>query len=301
MAEGRGRGAGAERWKQRDNGSEFGGLFCLQPSAFSPQPVSGTDAHMALLDIIVLVVVLIFAAHGLKKGFLAQLLSIVALVVAWWASRPVGKAIAGIISQQAHTSSSAGYVLGTFIALIAIYTALKLIFYIVGESMRHEKGTLGMGNKLFGAVFGGAKAFIVCWVVLCVVAAFPKHFENKTPDLVKLLKGSKMESLVAKWNPVKNSRLGDTINNIEKISRNPNALRRIASEPSVAHLVDVLKRKLAAQVKDEATLQRIRAGDVSAILKVENIKKVLLDPEVLEALTKVDLNDILEKEAREAK
>ena len=252
---------------------------------------------MALLDIIVIAVVLVFAAHGLKKGFIAQFLSIVALAVAWMLSRPVGKAVAGIISQQAQTSQSAAYVLGTFIALIAIYTALKLIFYIIGKAMQHEKGALGFGNKLLGAAFGGAKAFAVCWVVLCVAATFPKHFENKTPDLCKMLNGSRMETLIAMWNPVKNSHLGDTINTIEKISRTPGALQRVKSQPAVAHLIDVLKRKLEAHVRDEEMRKRIRAGDPSAILKVENIKKVLLDPEVLEALHKVDLTDILEKEA----
>jgi len=254
---------------------------------------------MALLDLIVLVAVAVFALIGLKKGFVAQVLAILALVVAWQLSRPVGKAIANVISSRAGTSHSAAYVMGTFIALLAIYTGLRLIFFLVGRMFNRKASVIGLANRLMGAVFSGAKAFGVCWIILCVVAAFPQHFENKSPDVCKMLQSSRMGALIGRWNPVKNSRMVDTIRNIETISKNPGVLNRLRTDPNVAQFVSVLKRKLEAQAKDEDARRRIRSGDLSAILKAENIRKVIIDPDVIEALNKVDLCEILERNAKE--
>ncbi|HUW30896.1 MAG TPA: CvpA family protein [Planctomycetota bacterium] len=254
---------------------------------------------MALLDLIVIGSVAVFAAIGLKKGFVAQVLSILALVVAWQLSRPVGKAIANIISSQSGTSHSAAYVMGTFIALLAIYTALRLVFFIVGRLFNRKASVIGLVNRLAGGFFGGAKAFAACWIILCVVAAFPQHFENKSPDIYAMLQRSKMGALINRWNPVKNSRVVDTVHNIETISKNPGALNRLRSDPHVAEFLSVLKRKLEAQAKDDETRRQIRSGDISTLMKVENIRKVILDPEVLEALRKVDLCEVLERSAKE--
>jgi len=254
---------------------------------------------MALLDLIVVGAVAVFAAIGLKKGFVAQVLAIIALIVAWQLSRPVGKAIAGIISSRAGTSHSAAYIMGTFIALLIIYTGLRLIFFIVGHVFNRKASVIGLMNRLMGALFGGAKAFGTCWIILCVVAAFPQHFENKSPDVCKMLQRSKMGALISRWNPVKNSRMVDTIHNIERISQNPGVLSRLRSDPNVAEFVSVLKRKLEALAKDEDARRRIRSGDISTILRPENIRKVILDPEVIEALHKVDLCEVLERSAKE--
>jgi len=91
----------------------------------------------------------------------------------------------------------------------------------------------------------------------------------------------------------------DTIRNIETISKNPGVLNRLRTDPNVAQFVSVLKRKLEAQAKDEDARRRIRSGDLSAILKAENIRKVIIDPDVIEALNKVDLCEILERNAKE--
>ena len=247
---------------------------------------------LATLDIIVAIAVLLFAVIGFFKGFLAQVLSILALIVAYLLSRPLGKAIAGIIARNSDNPNSSSYVLGSFLALLIIYAGIKLIIHYTCKFLRGKRSDVFI-NNLLGAAFGGAKAFAVAWICLCTVAAFPARFQGKSPDIYAMLHGSRMETIIRKWNPVGKSRIADSFRQLEVIARDPQAFQRLKKDPNLARLLSIMERKLKAEVTDAETRRRIQDGDMSSIMRIEKLWSIFRDPEVAEALKKVDLGDAL--------
>jgi|GEM_PF-6374255 len=255
---------------------------------------------MAAVDWIVLGAMVVFGFFGLFSGFLAQLFSITALAAAWFLSRPVGKVVAEFISARSKTPPAAAYVLGCFLAGMVIYTVARLIFRVINHFVGKTAAPIKATNRLLGGAFGGAKAFAIAWIVLCLVAAFPQYFQNKKPDLHAMLQGSQMDGIIEKWNPVKESRLVAGARSLNKIiKRDPKALERLKQDPQIAEFLSVVKEKLAAKAPDDEAAAKIRAGDLSALRNLPAMMDFLDDPEVKQAFQKVDLNASLMKVARE--
>ena len=251
------------------------------------------------MDLIVAGAVLVFAVIGFAKGFIAQVLSILALTVAWLVSRALGKTIAGILAQNSEHPSSSAYVLGSFLALLIVYAGIKLIIHYTCKFLRGKSTDLNLVNRLFGAFFGGSKAFAVAWVILCIIAAFPTRFRDKSPDLHAMLQSSRMGALVEKWNPVSNARITDSFRSLEKAAHDPEALQRMKRNPELANVLSLMESKLKAEVKDPEMKKRIQQGDISALMRVDKLWKVLRDPEVAQALKKVELGDALAEASKE--
>jgi len=257
---------------------------------------------LALIDLIVLGGVLLFGLVGLITGFLAQLFGVTALVAAWFLSRPVGKVVGDFIAGHSQTPPSAAYVIGCFLAGMVIYLGARVIFRIVNSFVGKADGPIKVTNRFLGGAFGGAKAFAIAWIVLCLVAAFPSYFQNKKPDIYSMLQQSLMGDIVEKYNPVKESRVAAGARGLNKIiSRDPKALERLKEDPEIAEFLSVVKKKLAADARDEESLEKIRAGDLSTLRRMPAMLNFINDPEVRQAFQKIDLNAALAKAAQGTK
>lgn len=252
---------------------------------------------MNTIDLIVLGAVVLFGLLGLITGFLSQLFSIAALAAAWFLSRPVGVVVADFIRARSDTGESTAFVLGRIIAGLAIFTAAKILFHVVNHFVGKAPGSIKATNRALGGVFGGAKAFIIAWILLCLVAALPEFFQEKKPDVYGMLQDSLMNRAVEAYNPAKESRMVVAGRGLVKmLKRDPRSLERLKDNPEVAELMSVLKDKISERVKDPETLEKIRSGDLSPLL---GMPELLSDPEVRDALMKVDLTAVLAEAGRE--
>ncbi|NQT20959.1 MAG: CvpA family protein [Planctomycetes bacterium] len=253
---------------------------------------------MNTIDLIVIGAVVLFGLLGLITGFLSQLFSIAALAAAWFLSRPVGAVVADYIAARSDTAPSWAFVLGRIIAGVAIFTAAKMLFHIVNHFVGKAPGAIKATNRLLGGVFGGAKAFIIAWIFLCLVAAFPEFFQKKEPNVHAMLQGSLMNKAVEAYNPAKESRLLGAAGSMVKIlKQDPRSLERLKDDPDVAEFISVIESKASERIKDEEELEKIRSGDLSALL---GMRELFFDPEVREALLKIDFSEALVKVARES-
>ena len=256
---------------------------------------------LATLDMIVIGIVLLFGLLGLLSGLISQVVGILALVAAWFLSRPAGKIVGDYLAHHSQLSPSSTYVVGCFIAGVAIFVAIKLGYFVISRMMPKGEGGANMVNKLLGGLFGAAKAFAVAYLLLCLVAGFPQHFEKHKPDLSAMLKGSQMERLIGSWNPVTDSKLLGSIRCLQRISNNPEAIEELKADPRIKEFLGVVKRKLSEVTKDKATLRRIEAGDTAVLMRAENLLRLVKDPEVVQAFQEIDLNAALAEASRKAR
>lgn len=121
-----------------------------------------------LLDLIVLVVLALFALHGASGGALKQVVQLAAAVVGWLAARhlaaPVGAGLdrwlPGFLARPA---ASAILFFGAF-ALVSLVGAAALRATSISTVVR------GPADRGAGAVLGGAKGGLIVWVLLSAFA-----------------------------------------------------------------------------------------------------------------------------------
>ncbi|PID90387.1 MAG: colicin V production CvpA [Bacteroidetes bacterium] len=119
---------------------------------------------MAISDIIILVVLAFFGIMGFRKGFVDQVLSIVAILVGIWATIHLSDVVAAKLTEQFDLSNDhmwAWSFLVTFgMAVGLVFLAGRLVTKLL------EAVSLGIINRLVGLAFGLVKGVLIVSVVL---------------------------------------------------------------------------------------------------------------------------------------
>ena len=132
---------------------------------------------MNILDIIILICFVPAIIQGIRKGFLAQAISIISLFLGiWLACRfavATGSWMSGFINAPAQTLN----ILAFIVILTLVSIGLRLICKILEKFL--DLITLGWANKLLGVIFALAKCILILGV-----AVFVFDYINNALDLV---------------------------------------------------------------------------------------------------------------------
>ncbi|MDQ2908472.1 MAG: CvpA family protein [Candidatus Eremiobacteraeota bacterium] len=122
-------------------------------------------------DVVIAFVVLIGALRGFKRGLVRELAGAIALVFAIVAALRYPGIWDAFMRERFHLGFAAAHVVGMLAYAVAAY----LIVLALGAalSMAAKLPLLGVGNAVFGALVGGAKALVVVWALLYVVLFLP--------------------------------------------------------------------------------------------------------------------------------
>jgi membrane protein required for colicin V production len=121
-----------------------------------------------LIDLIVLVVIVVFAAKGYFKGFWNEALTfagfMIALVVAAALYKPLGQFVASLLQFKSSTGVSV-------VMFILLFIAVSYAFALGGQTLTKvtQKLELSDVNRVLGAGFGGLKGAFICGVILAVL------------------------------------------------------------------------------------------------------------------------------------
>jgi membrane protein required for colicin V production len=120
------------------------------------------------LDYVLLAIIVVTAIVGIFKGFVRQVIGLVAVV-------------AGLILACLYYEQTA-WVFMTFVKnqLVSNFLGFLLIFVVVliaGAILSHlftkaMKGPLAFANRLFGAIFGVIKAVLICGILVFALVSF---------------------------------------------------------------------------------------------------------------------------------
>lgn len=127
------------------------------PPAFPFQLSPLTPRHMTALDIIVLLIVGLGFVFGLRRGFVAEVLSLAVWVAAIGALRLLHAPVAGALTGAVGTVSGA-YVLAFALIFLVVFIVGKLIVRQVSGSVK--RSVLGPADRLLGAGFGALKGLV---------------------------------------------------------------------------------------------------------------------------------------------
>ncbi|MEQ8660084.1 MAG: CvpA family protein [Gammaproteobacteria bacterium] len=123
-------------------------------------------------DIAILAVILISVLVSILRGFVKEVLSLVAWIVAFWAAATFA-APASTLLEPYVALPTARLVIGFVAVLVAALLAVGLINFVIGKLL--EGAGLSGTDRLLGAVFGFARgaAVVVIAVLLAGLTALP--------------------------------------------------------------------------------------------------------------------------------
>lgn len=114
---------------------------------------------MNVLDIILLICFIPAVVQGLRKGFIAQAISIISIIVGVWASARFANIVSAWIGQYITASEQVLKVVAFALILIIVF----LILGILGKALEgvFRLVMLGWLNKLLGVVFAFLKTGLI--------------------------------------------------------------------------------------------------------------------------------------------
>lgn len=129
---------------------------------------------MNTLDLIIIVVVALLTALGLRKGFIVSLATLAGLLLGVWLAIHFSHYAAGVIERNFHPSSfwlpAMAYAATFLTVLIGVFFVGKLVEKLV------EAAGMSILNHLGGALLGFAKGVLIVSAVFYLIAlADPKE------------------------------------------------------------------------------------------------------------------------------
>lgn len=123
---------------------------------------------MNWLDYVLLAIVAVAAVLGIVKGFVKQVIGLVAvvagLVLASLYYGPAGDVFAALVDSR---------LLANFLGFLLIFVAVLVAGAIVGHVVHKAMvGPLALVNRLFGGLFGLVKAVLICGVLVFALVSF---------------------------------------------------------------------------------------------------------------------------------
>lgn len=125
---------------------------------------------MNFLDIIIAIVLIIFALNGLKNGLIREAFAFVAFFVGIFGAIKLTDYVGNMISEVIDVDPEWSSV----ISFIIVFVGLALFINWLGEMMADliEKLYLGIFDKIGGVVFGAAKGFLLVGVSILLLDFF---------------------------------------------------------------------------------------------------------------------------------
>ncbi len=132
---------------------------------------------MSVIDIILLVCLIPAVVSGLRKGFIAQAISIISLILGVWASYKFSSALSNWIGQWIEGSTQILNIIAFALIFIGVIFGLHFVGRILEASIKLVM--LGWLNKLLGVIFALLKCFLILGLVIMAFDAL-----NNTIGLV---------------------------------------------------------------------------------------------------------------------
>ncbi len=126
---------------------------------------------MNWLDIVIILVISIFALVGLKRGLIKEIVSIIAIIGAILAGVILYAPLGDLLIKHTSIKSEAIASISSFlIVLFFTYLLIKLI----GSGLSTISGTLNLDwfDRICGFLFGGIKGIIVSFLIITALSFF---------------------------------------------------------------------------------------------------------------------------------
>jgi uncharacterized membrane protein required for colicin V production len=251
------------------------------------------------LDLIFFSFVGIFALIGYFSGFWMQLMRLGALVGAYLLAGVIGKPLGPALGRAIGIPSLLGQILASGLAFFLLYTIFSTVGWSILRRRRRKReqkeesfSSRREWDRILGVVLGGAKTFLVLFVMLCALVLVEKPLVKALKKSPKWLADSSIADLARNHNILSGLHL-PAVGNVMalgKVSSDPGFREKVMQDPKVRQLLE--HPKIKALADDRALVEASRRNDIAAVLANPRLNAVLDDPEIQKLLSEIDLSGI---------
>jgi membrane protein required for colicin V production len=129
---------------------------------------------MNILDIILLICFIPALIQGIRKGFIAQAISIISIVAGIWASARFADVVSAWVAQYITASEQVMKVVAFALILVVVFIVLGLVGRLL-EGL-FNLVLLGWVNRLLGVVFALLKTALIIGLLIIVFTSINDNF-----------------------------------------------------------------------------------------------------------------------------
>ncbi len=230
-----------------------------------------------VIDLLILSLVLVFAAVGAFQGAVRQLAQLAAIAAGYFCSRPLGRAFGPSLAQSTHVPILFGELAATILVFIAVTVAVRLLLTGVIRSLTRWRNP-GRLDRGLGFLLGGLKIILIAYVVTSALSFVEDNVSWGGRRLGLSPADSVAFAVVRRYNlfelfqyrPVQDLvRIAQSLNDPVKAARlrQDAAFKALAEDP-------LFGRTLA----NDSTQRALEAGDTRALLRSDDVLKLLQTP-----------------------
>ena len=141
---------------------------------------------MNTFDIIIITLITILGLKGLFRGLIKEVFGLVGIIGGVYVASRVTKSVGLLIDKFIPIENETTMLLIGFVVSLATFWALLYLLGIILSKMFSLSG-LGIFDRLFGFVFGGAKVFLIFSVIIYAVSqvnAIKVTLDKKAQDSI---------------------------------------------------------------------------------------------------------------------
>lgn len=228
------------------------------------------------LDLIVIGVVLLFALAGALRGFLWQLIQLLAVVVGVVAAKALGAALGGPVSRASGLPPTLGVVVASALVFGAVYLALSVVARLVRRRFKHT--VAGAVDRSLGALVGASKGALLAWLALSALVFFDQPGAH-AGSLVYRPVGSDAASVARRYNALQllHPGLFARMHKLAALVTDPErAARRLADDPELRELAADPRLALVSQTP--GLRDAFRRGDFFRLVRDPHVRELVADP-----------------------
>jgi len=255
-----------------------------------------------IIDIVVGVALLLFAALSYRKGLLRKLANLGALVVASLGSGFVGHLAAGYVIAKWDINSTLAYGVCALLAWIVLFLVARLILRMVAKGLgSDEEGDVRPWNKKLGGLFGAIEALAIAWLIVGILDAIPEDVRvRRVAALHDQLEASFFATYVVRpTSPATRLELQPLIDDLTVVANQPAALSGIERRQELRTLFS--NEKFRAVLTDQELLDEWRKGRFARFFGDRKVREALEDPELRKLVRELPVKEILHEAAERAR
>ena len=187
-----------------------------------------------ILDIILAIVVLVWAVYGYRKGFVRQIFVLAGIIAIVFAAAPMADIVQNILSKEFDLQLTGRYVRSFLLA--GCSAILYILMYIIG---RFLQATLIKGipvaektNHILGTVLSILASALAIYFILALCAIGNEKIKEYAPAVHNFISSSKCYQITESHNPIQNFDFFKDIKHHEPSQNTPNPEGRDAPQPT---------------------------------------------------------------------
>ena len=254
------------------------------------------------LDLIVVILVILFALLGYYRGLLRHLASVGALAIASLTAGIVGRWAVGLLTRAPAMPSPTTYAIACVVAWVALFVLARIVLGRIARKLgSDEQGTPRPWNRKLGALAGAVEVLLLAWVTIGILDALPEDFrKERLPTVHRALEGSLFTNWVVRpTSPATLLEIQPLVSDLAVVTEHPDALRGVERKPEIQKIVR--HPKVMAIISDPALIQEWTDGNYGRFFSDRKVREALEDNELRTMLRELPVRSILHEAAERAR